>query len=169
MVVMCSHLLGSARLSPTIVAGPQEGSCGSRRLLPTTGYVRRSAYSGRHFARLGFVARASGPGNEDMTHVRRSIRTRLAGLATLGLLAASLPGPAQAHAPSPSMRVRGPYKISDGITLRTVAYPTPNQVRILAIRPQGTSATVEQDVSGPEFGNYRLVSGMGDSNGAVAA
>src|SRR5438128_2268536 len=105
-----------------------------------------------------------------MSHVPPTVRTRLAGLLALGLVAASLLGPVQARSdPSPSMRVRGPYKLADGITLRTVAYATPEQVRILAIRPQGTAATVEQDVSGPEFGDYRSVSSMGASNDAIAA
>src|SRR5947207_1485304 len=59
------------------------------------------------------------------------------------------------------------YSLATGITLRTIHYSTPNEVRMLIIHPQ-SSPSLEQIAAG-NFGSWALVSAQGANNGAAAA
>src|SRR5438874_2666526 len=98
-----------------------------------------------------------------------SLRRAMCLVASTALAVPMLGGTPAAHSRSVDRRVRGPFKIARGVTLKVVSYPSgPWQVRILTIHPQ-RSATLEQQASGQIFGTYKTVSRMGHANGAVAA
>ncbi len=101
-----------------------------------------------------------------MSFSAAALRRGALGLAALGSIAGSIFASPQAHGITPKKVVHS-YTLTTGVTLRTIHYSTPNEVRVLIIHPQ--SGPSMEEVAAGDFGSWVPVSKQGVNNGATAA
>jgi hypothetical protein len=107
-----------------------------------------------------------------MPHARSS-RTRFARVVSLGLLvvAAAAAFPSNVEATATAARVKRTYHPRSGLTLTTLHYAGPVEVRVLTftVKPGPSGYTVEPGITGPVITSHATPSSIGSGLGAVAS